>query len=79
VGAALDTDTQWVLAALADLSPARCAPRAFAVPDDPVYAVTPRNFVVSFVATPSTSGCCRQTDAGTQPTSRVPEGRATAA
>jgi superfamily II DNA or RNA helicase len=43
------TDTQWVLAAIADLVPGTACTARFAVPDDPVYAVTPRNFVVSFV------------------------------
>ncbi len=43
------TDTQWVLAALADLVPGTLCTARFAVPDDPVYAVTPRNFLVSFI------------------------------
>jgi SNF2 family DNA or RNA helicase len=43
------TDTQWTLAALADLVPGMLCTARFAVPDDPVYAVTQRNFVVSFV------------------------------
>ncbi|MFY9341497.1 MAG: DEAD/DEAH box helicase [Planctomycetota bacterium] len=42
-------DTQWVLAALAELVPGHLCTARFAVPDDPVYAVTPRNFLVSFV------------------------------
>jgi hypothetical protein len=43
-------DTQWVLAALADLVPGTLCTARFAVPDDPVYAVTARNFLVSFVS-----------------------------
>jgi hypothetical protein len=43
------TDTQWVLAALADLIPGSLCTARFAVPDDPVYAVTARNFLVSFI------------------------------
>ncbi len=43
------TETQWVLAALADLVPGSLCTARFAVPDDPVYAVTARNFLVSFV------------------------------
>ena len=42
-------DSQWVLAALADLVPGALCTARFAVPDDPVYAVTPRNFLVSFI------------------------------
>jgi SNF2 family DNA or RNA helicase len=42
-------DTQWVLAALADLLPGSLCTARFAVPDDPVYAVTQRNFAVSIV------------------------------
>ncbi|MCA8976957.1 MAG: DEAD/DEAH box helicase [Planctomycetes bacterium] len=45
-----DTDTQWVLAGIADLLPGSLCTARFALPDDPVYAVTPRNFVVSFVS-----------------------------
>jgi len=44
-----DTKTQWVLAGLAELVPGSLCTARFALPDDPVYAVTPRNFVVSFV------------------------------
>jgi superfamily II DNA or RNA helicase len=43
------TDTQWLLAAIADLVPGMLCTARFAVPDDPVFAVTQRNFVVSFV------------------------------
>ncbi|MEZ6036870.1 MAG: DEAD/DEAH box helicase [Planctomycetota bacterium] len=43
------TDTQWVVAALAELVPGALCTARFAVPDDPVYAVTQRNYVVSFV------------------------------
>ncbi|MFK7739473.1 MAG: DEAD/DEAH box helicase [Planctomycetota bacterium] len=42
-------DTQWLLAALADLVPGSLCTARTAVPDDPVYAVTQRNLVVSFV------------------------------
>ncbi len=41
--------SQWVLAALADLVPGSLCTARFALPDDPVFAVTPRNFVVSFL------------------------------
>ncbi len=42
-------DTQWLVAALADLVPGNLCTARFAVPDDPVYAVTQRNFLVSFL------------------------------
>ncbi|MBM4062700.1 MAG: hypothetical protein FJ265_16625, partial [Planctomycetes bacterium] len=42
-------DTQWLLAALAELVPGSLCTARFEVPDDPVWAVTQRNFVVSFV------------------------------
>jgi hypothetical protein len=42
-------ETQWVLAAIAEMVPGTLCTARFAVPDDPVYAVTQRNFVVSFV------------------------------
>jgi len=41
--------TQWVLAAIAELVPGALCTARFAVPDDPVYAVTQRNFLVSYV------------------------------
>lgn len=41
--------TKWILASIADLLPGSLCTARFAVPDDPVYAVTPRNFVVSFL------------------------------
>ncbi|MEQ1631186.1 MAG: DEAD/DEAH box helicase [Planctomycetota bacterium] len=41
--------TQWCLAALAELVPGTLLTARAAVPDDPVYAVTPRNLLVSFV------------------------------
>lgn len=63
-------ETQWVLAALADLIPGSLCTARFAVPDDPVYAVTPRNFVVSFTAHALDQWLLRQTSAGTPPTSR---------
>ena len=43
------TDTQWAMAAIADLVPGALCTARFAVPDDPVYAVSARNFLVSFV------------------------------
>ncbi|MEO6597083.1 MAG: DEAD/DEAH box helicase [Planctomycetota bacterium] len=43
-------DTQWVLAAIAELVPGVLCTARFAVPDDPVFAVTQRNFLVSFVS-----------------------------
>ena len=43
------TDTQWVMASVADLVPGALCTARFAVPDDPVYAVSQRNFLVSFV------------------------------
>ena len=42
-------DTQWLVAALADLVPGSLCTARFAVPDDPVYAVTQRNLLVSFI------------------------------
>jgi len=42
-------DSQWVMAAVAELVPGSLCTARFAVPDDPVYAVTQRNFLVSFV------------------------------
>ena len=44
------TDTQWALAAIAELVPGSLLTARTAVPDDPVYAVTARNLLVSFVA-----------------------------
>ena len=41
-------DTQWCLAMLADLVPGSATTARFAVPDDPVYAMTPRNVLVAF-------------------------------
>jgi len=43
------TDTQWVMAGVADLVPGSLCTARFAVPDDPVYAVSQRNLLVSFV------------------------------
>jgi hypothetical protein len=43
------TETQWVLAALAEIVPGSLCTARFAVPDDPVYAVTQRNFMVSLI------------------------------
>ncbi|MBL8731377.1 MAG: DEAD/DEAH box helicase [Planctomycetes bacterium] len=43
-------DTQWILAAIADLVPGTLCTARSAVPDDPVYSVTQRNFVISFVS-----------------------------
>ncbi len=43
------TDSQWCLAALAELVPGSLLTARFSLPDDPVYAVTPRNLLVSFV------------------------------
>lgn len=42
-------ETQWVVAALAELVPGNLCTARTAVPDDPVYAVTQRNFLVSFI------------------------------
>jgi hypothetical protein len=42
-------DTQWVLAALAELVPGSATTARFAVPDDPAWAVTQRNLLISFV------------------------------
>ncbi|MCA8947937.1 MAG: DEAD/DEAH box helicase [Planctomycetes bacterium] len=41
--------TQWLLAGIAEIVPGSLCTARFAVPDDPVYAVTPRNYVVSFL------------------------------
>ncbi|MEC7725197.1 MAG: SNF2 helicase-associated domain-containing protein, partial [Planctomycetota bacterium] len=43
------TETQWAVAALADLVPGTLCTARFALPDDPVYAVTQRNLLVSFI------------------------------
>lgn len=43
------SETQWLVAALADLVPGSLCTARFAVPDDPVYAVTQRNLLVSFL------------------------------
>lgn len=40
-------DAQWVLAALAEIVPGSLCTARSAVPDDPVYAITQRNFLVS--------------------------------
>lgn len=42
-------ETQWCLAALAELVPGMLLTARFAVPDDPVYAVTARNLLVGFL------------------------------
>ena len=42
-------DTQWLLAGLAEIVPGCLCTARFAVPDDPVFAVTQRNLLVSFV------------------------------
>ncbi|MFN3243092.1 MAG: DEAD/DEAH box helicase [Planctomycetota bacterium] len=42
-------ETQWLVAALADLVPGNLCTARVAVPDDPVYAVTQRNLIVSFI------------------------------
>ncbi|MDO8348759.1 MAG: SNF2-related protein, partial [Planctomycetota bacterium] len=42
-------DTQWILAAIAEALPGCLCTARFAVPDDPVYAVTQRNLLVSLV------------------------------
>ena len=65
-----NADTQWVLAALADLVPGTLCTARFAVPDDPVYAVTPRNFVVSFVGHALDQWVQARTAAGSPPESR---------
>ena len=65
-----NADTQWVLAALADLVPGTLCTARFAVPDDPVYAVTPRNFVVSFVGHALDQWVQALTAAGSPPESR---------
>src|SRR5262245_3753728 len=41
--------TRWALAALAELVPGCLLTARFAMPDDPVFAVTPRNLLVGFV------------------------------
>lgn len=43
------SETQWLVAALADIVPGSLCTARFAVPDDPVYAVTQRNLLVSFI------------------------------
>ena len=43
------TDTQWVLAGLAEIVPGSLCTARFAVPDDPVFSVTQRNLLVSFI------------------------------
>ncbi len=63
-------DTQWVLAALADLVPGSTCTARFAVPDDPVYAVTARNFLVSFVGHALDQVVQQQAAAGRAPAPR---------
>ena len=41
-------DTQWAMAGISELVPGSLLTARFAVPDDPVYAVTQRNLLVSF-------------------------------
>ena len=43
------SESQWCLATLAELVPGSLLTSRFSVPDDPVYAVTQRNLLVSFV------------------------------
>ena len=43
------TESQWALAALAELVPGALLTARFALPDDPVFAVTARNLLVSFM------------------------------
>ena len=43
------TESQWALAALAELVPGSLLTARFALPDDPVFAVTARNLLVSFM------------------------------
>jgi hypothetical protein len=63
-------DTQWVLAALAELIPGSLCTARFAVPDDPVYAVTQRNFVVSLAGHGIDQVVQGKVDAGSPPTPR---------
>lgn len=64
------TDTQWLLAALAELVPGNLCTARQSVPDDPVYAVTQRNFIVSFVGHAIDQVLTRQLSEGKQPAPR---------
>ena len=57
-------ETQWIAAALAELVPGDMCTARVAVPDDPVYAVTQRNLLVSFVSHALNQVLVAQTEAG---------------
>ncbi len=63
-------ETQWVLAALAEIAPGSLCTARFAVPDDPVYAVTQRNLLVSFVGHALDQVLKRREAAGERPQPR---------
>ncbi len=63
-------ETQWVLAAIAELVPGSLCTARFAVPDDPVYAVTQRNFLVAFVGHALDHVLRRAAENGTPPAPR---------
>ncbi|MBL9079306.1 MAG: DEAD/DEAH box helicase [Planctomycetes bacterium] len=67
------TDTQWVLAAIAEIVPGSLCTARAAVPDDPVYAVTQRNFVVAFVGHALDQVVLAAAAAGNAPAPRFPK------
>jgi hypothetical protein len=64
---------QWALAALADMVPGSLCTARFAVPDDPVYAVTQRNVLVSFTGHALDQVVQARRAAGQQPAPRFPK------
>ena len=66
-------ETQWVMAAIAELVPGSLCTGRFAVPDDPAYAVTQRNFLVSFVGHALDQVVQAGAIAGTPPQPRFPK------
>ncbi len=57
-------ETQWVAAALAEIVPGNLCTARVTVPDDPVYAVTQRNLIVSFVSHALNQVLIAKTEAG---------------
>ena len=63
-------DTQWITAALAELVPGNMCTARVAVPDDPVYAVTQRNLLVSFIGHALNQVLVAQSEAGDAPSTQ---------
>lgn len=57
-------ETQWVAAALAEIVPGNLCTARVTVPDDPVYAVTQRNLIVSFISHALNQVLIAKTEAG---------------